>query len=273
MLDIILEEFHFTSLWNGGIFLFLSFVAIIYLFLLPHDHRHSIWKSISFLCGLGLLFLAIGSPMNIIGRIAFSTHIMQVVLLLFVVPPLLLVGLKQKAVDQFLAINIVKVLLRVVTKPFLIIGLFYMLLYIYHIPAIFDQARVDLFWNYFYLFGLFIASLFLWVPIISPNRMRSKQKIVYIVLNILFIIPYCFSLWLINDSLYLVYTDMTSIISSMELCLPPGETLTPDYIQLLLPFDPIMEQKQGGGILFGLHFLIFISAMTYQIIRKGKNNL
>lgn len=96
MLDIILDEFHFSTLWNGEILLFGLFSAIIYLFLLPEEKNHSIWKTILFFTGLIVLFISIRSPINVIARIKLSTHIKQLILLLLVVPPLLIIGFKTK---------------------------------------------------------------------------------------------------------------------------------------------------------------------------------
>ncbi|MUK88819.1 hypothetical protein GMD78_10485 [Ornithinibacillus sp. L9] len=268
MLDIILEEFHFSSLWNGGIFLLLSFAAIIYLFLLPHDQRHTIWKSLLYLAGLIILFIGIGSPINIIGRIEFSTHIIQIILLLYVAPPLLLLGFKQKPLEKLLSLSFFHHIVKILSHPILTIGLFYLLLYGYHLPAVFDHARIELYANYFYMLGLFISAILLWIPLLSQNILTVTQKTLYSVLNIMLIVPFSLALWLINESLYTVYTDMTTFVASMELCLPPGETLSPEYFAMLLPFYPIGEQKQGGMMLLISQLIIFVSVILISRVKR-----
>ncbi|SES67514.1 putative membrane protein [Oceanobacillus limi] len=266
MLDIILDEFHFSSLWNGGIFLFICFAAIIYLFLLPQDKRHTIWKSILFLVGLVSIFVAIGSPINIIGRIEFSTHVVQLILLLFIAPVLLILGRKQKAIDQLLTISPLEKIMQFVMHPIFTLGLFIILFYGYHIPAVFDQARIDLFWNYFYMFGLFLAAIFMWLPVLSSKRFAVKRKVLYVSWMVFLMLPFCLLLWLSNESFYNLYTDMRSFVAAMELCLPPGESLSPEYFELLLPFDPVGEQKQGGIILFLFQLILWIT--TTIILRR-----
>src|SRR5690606_39686500 len=145
MLDIMLKEFPFSSLWNMGIFLFLGFIVIIYLFILPQEKKHPFWKSIIFFIGLLIVFAGAGSPLNIIGRIEFSTHIVQVVLLSLIAPPLLIIGMKKKIFVLAQKITILQKILFVLTKPYIAIILYFLVLYIYHHPPIFDQARVDLY--------------------------------------------------------------------------------------------------------------------------------
>ncbi|SHG70269.1 cytochrome c oxidase assembly protein [Ornithinibacillus halophilus] len=270
MLEILLDEFMFGSLWNGGIFLFVAFAAIIYLFLLPHDDRHSIWKTLSFSLGLIAVFASIGSPLNIIGRIQFSTHIIQVVLLLFVAPPLLVYGFKQKSIDLVKdKLPVVKRFINFVTKPLFAIILFYGLVYVYHISFVFDFARMDLFLNYFYLLALFVAAILFWVPIISTNY-SYKQRLIYTSSNILLLIPLSLIWLLVDKSLYTTYTDMTSFIAAMELCLPAGETLPTEYYSMLLPFDPVAEQVKGGLILLVAQLAIFSIALLLLNFTKKK---
>src|SRR5690625_5096726 len=129
MLDIILDEFHFSTMWNGGIFLFLIFGLIIYFFLLPEDDKFSVKKAIMFVAGIITLFAALGSPLNVIGRIQFSTHIIQLILLLFVSPPLLILGFKNKIFEKVKSISFLdktfQFLIRPLTATILFQALFY----------------------------------------------------------------------------------------------------------------------------------------------------
>jgi putative membrane protein len=264
MIDIMLEEFPFTSLWNSGIFLFLAFAAVIYLFLLPQEKNHPLWKSLVFFLGLIIVFIATGSPLNIIGRIQFSAHIIQVVLLCFIAPPLLLIGMKKRIIDRAKEVSALNKVISFLSKPYVTLGLFLIVLYAYHHPPIFDQARVDLYGNYLYIFVLFLTALLLWTPIISQKN-NARFSLVYHIICIGLVVPLAGLLLFSKDILYQAYTDMTTFTQALEVCLPPGQALSPELVLLLLPFEPIMEQQIGGIIWLVSGFVVFVLSLFIKL--------
>ncbi|MBC5636543.1 cytochrome c oxidase assembly protein [Ornithinibacillus sp. BX22] len=268
MLSIMLEEFPFASLWNTGIFLFIAFAAVIYLFLLPQEKKHSWWKSVCFFLGLMVLFIATGSPINIIGRIQFSVHIIQVVLLCVIVPPLLLLGMKRTILDRALRNKWVTKIVSFLVKPYVSISVFFLTLYIYHHPPIFDKARVDLYGNYFYLLALFATALLLWIPIIRESDWT--RTLIYHVVCIGMIVPLAGILLFSKEILYQAYTDLTTFTQALEVCLPAGAELSPQLVLQLLPFEPVAEQQLGGRILFASVLVVFTvsSIIKRQVIKK-----
>lgn len=260
MLEIILDEFHFSTLWNGGIFIFIGFILIIYFLLLPQEKKHPIWKQILFVIGMLAVFAALGSPINVIARIKFSTHIIQLVLLLLVAPPLLILGFKNEIVERAREINILNRFLNILTQPILSFILFFAIFYIYHIPAIFNFARLDLYINYFFMFALLIAAILLWLPIIYANKLQAKQSVLYIALTILLLIPSSLVLFFYDSSLYLVYSDVDLFLQSLEACIPNLDGIPPEIAASLLPFDPVQEQVHGGILLFISQSIIFFAS-------------
>lgn len=262
MLDIMLEEFPFASLWNTGVFLFIAFAAIIYLFLLPQEKNHRLWKTFVFFIGLLVLFIATGSPINIIGRIQFSVHIVQIILLSLIAPLLLLVGMKWDIINRLLEHNLISKIGSFLLKPYVTFSLFFLDLYIYHHPPIFDEARVDLYGNYFYLLVLFVTSLLLWMPIIKGKN----NTFVYHALCVGIFIPLGGILLVSKEILYQAYTDLTTFTQALEVCLPAGEGISPELALILLPFEPVLEQQLGGKILLISAFIIF--GVAYLLNRK-----
>lgn len=269
MLATMLEEFPFASLWNTGIFLFIAFAAVIYLFLLPQEKKNSWWKSVCFFIGLMVLFIATGSPINIIGRIQFSVHIIQVVLLCLIAPPLLLLGMKRTIIDRALRNKWVTKMVSFLMKPYVSISIFFLTLYIYHHPPIFDNARVDLYGNYFYLLALFVTALLLWIPIIRGRNWT--RTLIYHVLSIVMIVPLAGILLFSEEILYQAYTDFATFTQALEVCLPVGAELSPQLVLQLLPFEPVAEQQLGGGILLASVLVVFImsSLIKRQIIKNS----
>ncbi|MDY0395903.1 cytochrome c oxidase assembly protein [Virgibacillus halophilus] len=224
--------------------------------MLPTEKGHVFWKKVSFVIGTIGMFLAIGSPLNIIARIAFRAHIMQIVVLFLIVAPLLVYGAKLQLLYKMGEQALIGSVFRFVSSPVFVIILFYLLLYAYHVPIIFDFARMDMFLNYFYLLALFIAAILLWIPLIH-GRLSVKEKQRYAGLQALLMLP--LGIWLLfsDSSLFTTYTDLSYFSQSLELCLPAGETLPSEYIVQLLPFSPIYEQHMGGGIWLGSELLVF----------------
>lgn len=271
MIDIILDEFHFSTLWNGGIFLFILFGLIIYFVLLPVDKSHSFGKTGLFLLGVLALFISIGSPLNIHGRINFGSHIIQIVLLLFIAPPLLIAGFKMKIFEQLQAISFAEKVISLITRPLGAMIIFHVLFYGYHIPSIFNYVRMDLYLNYFYLLLLFFSALLLWVPIITPNLLTAEQKVKYCSINSLLLIPFSVVCFFATENLFSIYSNMTSLIASIQLCLPDWEEIPSNFFAGLLP-DPVNEQKRGA-ILFALSQVVMFGVVLFLSTMKSKSML
>lgn len=260
MLDIILDEFHFSTLWNGGIFIFIGFILIIYFLLLPSEKKHPIWRQVAFVLGMLAVFAALGSPINVIARIQFSTHIIQLILTFLVAPPLLVLGFKNEIFKKAKEIKIVASILKVLKNPVFALLSFFAVFYIYHIPAVFNFARLDLYINYFFMFALLFTSILLWIPILSEKHLTSKRRLFYIVLNILLLIPFSLLLFFYDSSLYIVYSDVDLFMQSLEACIPNLDGIPPEIAASLLPFDPVKEQVQGGMFLLLGQSIIFLIA-------------
>lgn len=267
MLDIILDEFHFSTMWNGGIFLFLIFGLIVYFFILPEE-KFSLKKAILFVAGTIALFAALGSPLNVIGRIQFSTHIIQLILLLFVSPPLLILGFKNKILEKVPSIPFLDKTFHFLMRPVTATILFQALFYGYHIPVIFNFARMDLYLNYFFLLAVFIGAILLWIPIISSNILSKKKKVIYILINSLLLVPYSLILILAREALYMIYTDVDLFVSSLAACFPDLNTVPDDFFAVLLPFDPVNEQIVGGWYLLAGQLIMFAIATVSLSFKK-----
>ncbi|WP_339228922.1 cytochrome c oxidase assembly protein [Oceanobacillus sp. FSL K6-2867] len=267
MLDIILDEFHFSTLWNGGIFLFTMFAAIIYFFLLPASKKLSWWKSFAFVLGLIVIFAAIASPLNVTGRIKFSTHCLQLVLLLLVAPPLLIAGFKTEILERVKSIRNMGKIISVLTKPVVAGAIFQVVFYGYHIPSIFNFARIDLYLNYFFLLALFLSSVLLWIPILSTDQLSCSEKRNYSFVNVLLLAPFGLILLFANTELYAIYSDINLFMSALALCLPDLTDVPPEFFASLLPFDPIHEQLLGA-IIFFAGILISFTAATFLSAKK-----
>ena len=275
MLEFIIDEFdfHVSTLWNGGVLLFILLFIILYIFILPSGKNHTVWKTIIFFAGLAALFIALGSPINIVARIKYSSHLVQLIFLLLVAPPLLIYGFKKDIIARAREIEWIDQTIHILTKPVNAVILFFLLFYIYHIPLVFDFVRIDLFLNYLCFFLLFGAAILLWIPILSEkSKLTGKQKMLYALLNIILFIPYSIVLFTANAGLYTLYTDTEMFRSSVELCLPNQEDVPPEFYQALLPYDSVEQQIEGGKILLIWQILIIIGYTCWGLWIGKKSN-
>lgn len=274
MISQILDGFSFHSQWNGGIIFFTLILIVLYMFLLPTPKDHPKYKSIAFAGSMLLILLAVGSPLNLLGRMLFRAHIIQIVVVLLIAAPLIVIGLKTNLLEKVLQKNSVKRVYRVLTHPVFTIVLFHGLLIGYHVPVMFDWIRTGYFTNYFFLIGLIVAAVILWWPIIGPikehDQMTLKKKLIYVVVNIVLFLPVTLFLWLADDALYSVYSDTSQMLAALALCMPLGEEIPPDLLETLLPYPPVGEQRNGAIILFITQALIFGLSATWLFMKKGR---
>lgn len=275
MIAQILDGFSFHAQWNGGIIFFSLILIVLYLFLLPASKSQTKFKSIAFISSMILILLTMGSPLNLLGRMLFRAHIIQMVLLLLIVAPLIVIGIKTDLLEKVLEKRTAKKIYSVITHPIFTIALFHLLFMGYHIPAVFDWIRTGYFTNYFFLIGLVLAAMLLWWPLLTPiqkyDRLNLRKKLIYIFINVILFIPVTLFLLLADKELYTVYSDTSLMLSALELCLPPGTEIPANFLETLLPYPPFAEQK-NGAILLGVSQAVLFGIGALLIYLKEKKH-
>lgn len=273
MVEKILSGFSFHAQWNVGVLFFTLIFAVLYLFLLPTSKQHTRKQTVLFLLGILVFIIAVASPINLLGRIIFRAHMIQLILLLLVVAPLLLQGMKAQFLTRLYNKGNNHAWMNKLTHPVITIPLFHVLFAMYHIPYFFESIRISYYGNYFYIFLLFLSATLLWLPLFPPIREldRLKRKITYGVVNIILFIPISILL-IVSDNLYSIYSDPNLLRSGLELCLPLGDSIPQDLFETILPFPPLREQKLGGFILLISSTTIFGLLSIYNKIKKKHAN-
>ncbi|MFT4413826.1 cytochrome c oxidase assembly protein [Fredinandcohnia humi] len=275
MVGQILDGFSFHAQWNGGVIFFTLILIVLYLFLLPAPKEKNTFKSIAFVSSMLLILFTVGSPLNLLGRMLFRAHIIQVVILFLIAAPLLVIGFKTAFLNKVLKNNTTKKVYNVMTHPVFTIVLFHGLFIVYHLPALFDWIRTGYFTNYFFLVGLIVAAVLLWWPLLSPisnqKTLSYKQKMIYIGTNCVLFVPVTLFLFLADKELYSVYSDTSQMLASLALCMPLGEEIPPDILDTLLPYPPLGEQRYGAILLFVSQMLLLgVTAFLLSIKKKRK---
>ena len=206
-------------------------------------------QSAYFLLGMGLLYFLYGSPILAISNLSFSFHMIHMSIFLFIVPPLLLLGIPFLLYHPIVNTPLVKKIGKLFPPIYSLYG-FAFLLFIYHFPPIIGSISQYPFIQNGYMIGLFLLSLRSWWPIISPDgvaRLSKKNMKKYAFKSVLLVTPACLffivSAWLEGAS-----NPLLAELSE-HVCLPPESSTS----ILPAPFHTKYDQVAAGLFMMGLH--------------------
>lgn len=123
---------------------------------------------ISFASGVALLVVALISPLDTLSDTLFTAHMIQHMLLMYLAPPLLLLGTPSWLLRRALDLPGVEKILRFVTRPIAAIVIFNLVLVFWHMPLTWDAALVDKSVHGLEHLGFFGAGVVAWWPVFSP---------------------------------------------------------------------------------------------------------
>jgi putative membrane protein len=207
-------------------------------------------RQIAFWSSITALFLALTGPLDVYAKgFSFSAYIFQQMLLIFVVPPLILLGLPGWMVRPVMMNRFVEPVARRLTRPlfaFLIFSMFFALL---HYPALCDQVcHARPFYGGIRI-ALIAVGLLLWWPMLSPlpeyPRLSYPMQILY---------------------LFLLMIPMTAVAAPITM----AETVLYMYYGMgQHPFGltPIADQVLGGLIMWigqGVYIMFVFSGIFFR---------
>jgi putative membrane protein len=143
-------------------------------------------QALAFSGGIVALLAAVASPIDRLGEdYLFSAHMVQHVLLGDIAPVLLLLGLSRvimRPVTRRL-MNVERKLGRI-ASPWTGLALWLSLMYLWHVPALYDAALENPFVHFLEHASFFTAGVCVWWPLIEPVPMRHRlqgfQTVAYI---------------------------------------------------------------------------------------------
>ncbi|MGF9965641.1 cytochrome c oxidase assembly factor CtaG [Bacillus rhizoplanae] len=252
--------FGFEALWSPFFFLFMLAVVIGYLLIIgkyrhrfPNGEKVSKRKIFYFISGMLLLYLVKGGPIDLLGHVVFSAHMLEMAVMCIVVPPLLLLGLPDWLFQYITSFRFIRMMLHIWANPIVALFVFNGLFSMYHLPVVFDAVKQSQFGHPVVLFILFFMAMMLWWPMFNPlpeyQTLSDIQKIGYMFANGMLLTPSCALIIFATEPLFATYTDPSAWMKAMELCVPAG-TLSnlnitgPDFLHWL----PALEDQETGGI-------------------------
>jgi cytochrome c oxidase assembly factor CtaG len=170
--------------WWTALFLFLT--AAFYLVGFRRVHRQmpirfALTRLAFYLAGIGVLALALVSPLEALDDRLLLTHMVQHLLLLMIAPPLLLLSAPQipmvRAIPPAIAKRTVGLVAKSraarrvfaeVTHPVTGLVLFSLVMLVWHLPVPFQAALRSDDWHFLEHCCMVAAGLLFWYPIIQP---------------------------------------------------------------------------------------------------------
>lgn len=135
-------------------------------------------RALAFGGGLAVVYLAVGSPLDALGeRFLLSAHMVQHLLLVYVAPPLLWLGLPTALVDRML---LGWAPLRSgwggLVHPVVAGASFTLILSLWHLPVLYEAALRDKTVHVFEHATMFGSALLLWWPLCGPSRLLPPSR-------------------------------------------------------------------------------------------------
>ncbi|EKN71393.1 hypothetical protein BABA_01885 [Neobacillus bataviensis LMG 21833] len=238
-------------LWNTPLLAGFIMAGVLYGFLLVNFTKGKIHpkQPILFFLGLGLLYITVGSPLSTISHLSFSLHMIQMSMLYFIIPPLLLLGMRDSWLTKSTRIN------KIFLPPPAALYTFAILFLLYHMGVILTFLSQHSNVHNSYLLVLLYTSFSMWRPIVNGQNER------YAMLSGLLLLPACI-LFIFNASLGEVNNPLLAQMTA-TLCFTPSEFSS--FNLLPAPFNTRLDQMMAGFLMLGMHKFALIVT-----VRLGK---
>lgn len=283
------KYFSFYDLWSPLFLVSIVLIIILYLGLtgpfrdrFPASAPVPLSRKWMFVLGALLFYIAQGSPINMMGHMMFTFHMITMALSYIIVPPLMLLAIPSWLWRYLLDRKPLQ-RLKLFTYPILNAILFNALFSLYHTPVVHNYIMTHYIEHIIYYIVLFITAALMWWPIIVPvlewSILTDIKKMGYIFLNGVLITPACALIIFAGEPLYATYVDKGAWIQAMGYC------ISGDPVKMLAIFDgptffntlnPLEDQQLGVVVMKSVQemmytFLLF-SVFKDWFRREGKDD-
>jgi cytochrome c oxidase assembly factor CtaG len=212
-----------------------------------------------FIGGIGVILLALISPLDTLGdEYLFSAHMLQHLLLVLAMPPLLLLGLTAGFARHVVEYRPLGAIEAVLGNPLVAVLLGLGLLTVWHVPLLFDAALDNEYLHILEHLCLMVSATIFWWPIVSP-------------------LPEC-RLAPPLTLLYLLAAAIGSSLLGIWLTFAPTELFAPylhpqdslrilDLLRIRWGLTPVVDQQIGGLLMWVGGGFVFVSVMAVQVVR------
>ncbi|MDP9226282.1 MAG: cytochrome c oxidase assembly protein [Actinomycetota bacterium] len=150
--------------------------------------RATLKQKAFFMAGVAVLWLSVDWPMDeLADHYLFSAHMVQHMIIAFVGPPLLLLGMPVWLLRRLLAPRPVFKVVRIVTRPVVAFLAFNAMIMFLHWPALMNETLRSEPVHFAVHLGVLVTALMMWWPVIDPlpelSRLSDPAKMFYLFLQ------------------------------------------------------------------------------------------
>ncbi len=280
--------FGFSALWSPYFLVILLFLSAVFFYVTIN------WRSkfrvsepltkrqaVLFITAVLVLYIVKGTPLDLMGHIMMTYHMVQMAVLYLVVPPLLIKGVPWWVWNPLIHLPVVKQLFAFSTRPLISLILFNGLFSFYHIPLIFDFIKMSEPLHGLYTIILFFFALCMWWPLVNEhpesNGLHGLKKIGYIFANGILLTPACALIIFASAPLYATYSDGSSWLKAMELCVPAStlSSLNLSGPELFSNMAVVEDQKTGGIVMKIIQEIVYgvvLAQVFFEWFRKEEED-
>lgn len=189
-------------------------------------------RFMAFCLGLATLYIALASPIDAIGEHdLFSVHMLQHVILVYLVPVLLWRGLPPSWLSAWVSLPGIAPLMRWLAHPVWAAVMFNVIFTAWHIPGLYEWALRDPLVHRLEHAMILVSALFMWWPILSSTpqlpRLTPGAQVLYVLGLAIGQIPVVAYLTFSREVFYPTY----------------------EMAQHLLPLSALEDQQLGGIVM------------------------
>ena len=227
--------------WHTEPFLILSILLTSWLYALfvgplkinlNYNKKVPLKYIISFYLGIIIIYLSVGSPLDSIAeKFLFSAHMIQHMLLIYIAPILIILGIPRFIIDNLIEILRIKRLLSILTHPACGGLLFTFNFTLWHVPKLYEAALYYKSIHILEHFTIFIFSILMLWQFLTNSKIVPKRsyplRLVSVFLLMVGQLPVFAFLTLSGEPLYLTY----------------------EWAPRIIDLDPLNDQILGGLIM------------------------
>lgn len=279
-----LSVFGFQALWSPYLIGVCVFLTIVYFlitvawrkdFKISEPLKRS--EAIYFIAAMLTLYIIKGSPIDLLGHIMFTMHMVQMAFLLLLVPIFLIKGIPWWVWKVIVELPVISKVVKVLTQPVVAIIVFIGLFSVYHLPSVFDKIKLDPNTHGVFTLILFLSALLMYWPLLNEvegqRKMKNILKLAYIAANAVLITPACALIIFANAPMYDTYTNPDMWMQAMALCVPAATLsgLSLSGPEMFSSMSALSDQQVGGVLMKIIQELIF-GAILYRVFMDWWKN-
>ncbi|WP_046175155.1 cytochrome c oxidase assembly factor CtaG [Domibacillus indicus] len=280
--------FGFPALWSPYFIVVLLLITILF-FLTAAKWRGGFKESepltkrqaVLFLAAVLILYAVKGSPLDLMGHIMMTYHMVQMAVLYLVVPPLFIKAIPWWIWKPAIEAPVIKHIFSFATRPLIALILFNGMFSFYHIPLIFDFIKMNEALHSLYTVVLFFLAICMWWPLVNEQP-ESKgidglKKIGYIFANGVLLTPACALIIFASTPLYETYSNGAAWLQAMELCVPASTLsgLNLSGPELFSSMAVVEDQKTGGIVMKIIQEIVYgfvLAQVFFEWFRKEEED-